>query len=248
MLRLMIFSVGLALLLGASEAATIRVDPSSEQLYIVGPIVPGDYNRFVAAVRSASGDVFSVDIVSLGGDVDEAIAIGRLIHKLGFATNAPSAADYAPEARAMMCNTAGRIARSPCSCVSACFLIWAGGVARSGNDIHIHRIRFTDTSFGALPPTEASTRYQQALEHVHQYLLEMEIPESVWEKMVRMPSWATEQVDNQSLAYMTWPPSYAEWLNARCGFPNANPNWGQCTLDQQRAAARNALQRFRAGN
>lgn len=186
-----------------------------------------------------------MNIVSTGGNVHEAIQIGKLIRKLNLAANVPSTANVAPQARVQMCGIASRIARSPCTCASACFLIWAGGFSRSGNDIHIHRIAFDSDYFGSLPPSSASSEYRRGLEGVHRYLQDMEIPESIYERMVRMPSYATEQLDYNTVSFMTWPPSIGEWIKARCGNINS-ANFGQCTLDQQTQAARTALTSFRA--
>jgi hypothetical protein len=112
--------------------------------------------------------------------------------------NAPNLATYAPQARALLCSNAASIDPSPCTCVSACFLIYTGGIARSGNDIHIHRIRFDDNFYGNLSPGEAEVQYRQAMQSVHDYLRDMEIPDSIYEKMVRMPSYTTEPIPGKS--------------------------------------------------
>lgn len=234
-------------LISSVQAATIRLDADSEQLYIVGQIVPGDYDRFVTAIRQTANPITAVNIVSVGGNVQDAVKIGRLIRKLNLATNAPNLASYAPQARALVCGAAAKIAASPCTCASACFLIWAAGVTRSGTDIHIHRISFDATYYGSLQPGDASAQYRTGIEEVHRYLSEMEIPESIYERMVRMPSYGAELLDPPTTTTLTWPPSFGEWLNARCGGPR-NPNFGMCTLQQQWQASAAAIQKFRAGN
>jgi hypothetical protein len=223
----------------AVRAATIVYHPRFAQIFVVGKIVYGDFARFEQALKASKGDVTAVNVISLGGSVSEAIEIGHLIRKLSLGVNVPNLANYAPQARTLVCTEAASIAPSPCTCVSACFLIYAGGVARSGNDIHIHRIRFDDNSYGNLSPVEAQAQYSQAMQMVHDYLKEMEIPDSIFEKMANMPSYTTEQLDWQVSNTLTWPPSFAEWLFARCGNPyQANSS---CFSDQQFATAKKAV-------
>jgi hypothetical protein len=146
----------------------------------------------------------------------------------------------------MLCSAAAKIDKSAsCTCASACFLIWAGGVARSGNDIHIHRISFDKEYYGALSPNEAATKYQEALLLVSSYLDEMEIPKSIYEAMVSMPSYGAKQLPNTH--NFTWPPSFSEWLTARCGPPTARRD-STCELQTQWAVSRDAIRKFRSKN
>src|SRR5262249_28583042 len=73
-------------------------------LFVTGPIDQGDDERFAAVL---DGDVTTVSLTSNGGRVLEAVAIGRLIRARGLNTEVPI------------------------SCVSACALVWAGGVKRT---------------------------------------------------------------------------------------------------------------------
>jgi hypothetical protein len=238
MTRLLVICIVLLSCLPA-KAATIVYRADDTQIFIVGQIVSGDFQRFNEALTASKGDLIAVNIISLGGSVAEAIQIGRLIRKLSLGTNVPNLASYAPQARAQLCSEAASIAQSPCTCVSACFLIYAAGVARSGNDIHIHRIRFDDNQYGNLPPEQAESQYRQGMQTVHDYLGEMEIPDSIFEKMARMPSYTTEALDWRLTSTLTWPPSFAEWLFARCGNPNATN--GECLINQQFVAAKKAV-------
>src|SRR5215831_12383257 len=102
--------VSLALLLAAlltataapAEAATIT--RNGDRIILTGSIQEGDDAAFAAALDSS---VRTVVLGSDGGRVSEAMAIGRLIRKRRLDTSVPS------------------------SCVSACALIWAGGVRRT---------------------------------------------------------------------------------------------------------------------
>jgi hypothetical protein len=46
-----------------------------------------------------------------------------------------------------------------CTCTSACFLIWVGGMGRYGTWIGVHRPFFDAAEYGALSPKEAERRY-----------------------------------------------------------------------------------------
>ena len=241
-MRLLALWITITMFPTSAQAAMMRIDRPSDQLYIVGKIVAGDYDQFVDVIKRSNDDILAVNIVSPGGSTIEAIKIGQLIRRLYLATNAPSLANFAPEARRMICSIAASIDRSTsCSCASACFLIWSAGVERSGNDIHIHRIAFDADYYGSLPPNVASQKYQEALQVVHSYLREMEIPDSIYEEMVSMPSYTTALLQQANWA---WPPSFAEWLTARCGPPTRRDS--MCELQQRTAATRQALREYRS--
>lgn len=233
--------------LKTAVAASVALDPDSpSQIMIVGKIVPGDYDRFVDILKRSSRPIYAVNIVSLGGITQEAIKIGRLIRSLSLATNAPNTADFAPQARQMMCSESTRIDSSaPCTCASACFLIWAGGVVRSGNDIHLHRIAFDKSFYGSLNPGDAHTKYQEGLNEVHKYLQEMEIPDNIYVKMVNMPSYDTVPLDDTANSLWTTP-SFGEWLTARCGPPQGRPD-SRCEMNEHYKVSTEAVTRFRNG-
>jgi len=88
------------------HAATIVHDKG--RLVLTGPIRWGDSVAFFAAVNS-NHNIRTVVLDSGGGDVDEAIEIGRIIRARHLDTTVPPSS----------------------SCVSACVLIWAAGQRRT---------------------------------------------------------------------------------------------------------------------
>jgi hypothetical protein len=225
-------------------AASFGLDASQSQVILVGQIVPGDFDRFANLLRRSTTNIDSVDVVSPGGNVQEALKIGRLIRSLSFQVNAPSSEAFAPEAHALMCGDAARLNSSVgCSCASACFLIWTAGVMRSGDEVYIHRIAFDKRFYGSLSPTAAHLKYEGGLQEVHTYLREMEIPDSIYESMVNMPSYGITKLEGADS--MWTPPSFGEWLTARCGPPRTN---SMCELTEFRNAAATALAKFRSGD
>jgi len=124
---------------------------------IRGPIETGDHERFLAFYRQHHPGLASLDLLSPGGKVDEAIKMGRVVRKYLISVRAPM---YSGLDRKMFL---GRICDGTpdCVCASACALIWLGAVVRDGR-VGLHRPRFTDPAFSALPPDAASKAYRQA--------------------------------------------------------------------------------------
>lgn len=146
--------LGAAGSVGAAELVALEDECNGRQLMIRGAIEPGDYERFVQRLaRLVAGgelpDVQNPDVLwtvkldSPGGDVAEAMRIGRLLRR-AFATTEVSYR-YAPRpdgvwdfqrGGALVClNGDGRL--SGChqdiveaECTGACMLIWLGGAKR----------------------------------------------------------------------------------------------------------------------
>src|SRR5215472_2142471 len=103
-----------------------------------------------------------------------------------------------------------------CTCMSACALIWFGGIERGGM-VGLHRPYIVGPVFKGLSPADASTTYRRLLDGVAAYLNEMEVPTSIVELMVATGSddirWVQAFDDQLDLDR---PPSIAEWSDASC--------------------------------
>jgi hypothetical protein len=156
-----------------------------------GQILKGDYEKVVTFLRAHLPYLDDFFLNSPGGDVEEALKIGRLFRKQLIGTS--SAED----------------------CASSCALIWFGGIHRTGR-AGLHRPYRTDPMFKALSPADASTAYRQVVERITTYLDEMEVPKSIIETMVATSSsdvhWVYAGTDK-----LDRPPSIAEWEDATCG-------------------------------
>ena len=60
-----------------------------KNLYIIGEIVKGDAQHFRQALREGGPQIERVQLRSPGGDVDEALEIGRMIRSVYLNTEAP---------------------------------------------------------------------------------------------------------------------------------------------------------------
>lgn len=208
---------------------------------VVGSIEPGDDERFrseaVRALKSGCGSVGQVYIYSPGGDVEAATGIGEQLRLLEAQTwgPVPHGPVGARSDQKRWCNffskgaKAGTVEQrilqfdgrtqkgdSRCSCHSACFLIWAGGVSRHGHAIGLHRPRFDPTHYARLDTVQARARYDEAVRRARAYLTRMDVPEPIIAKMF--------SVDSQNVSYLTHEeskllaelPYLEELLLARC--------------------------------
>jgi hypothetical protein len=218
---------------------------SCSTILLKGAILPGDGDRFAKILRQSHPFLSSVSLWSPGGSVEDAMKIGRLIRKGLIDTRAPSKINvpfidvvrsdekqpgwgtltsWSGGAWTSVCegrNVSDMKDAKPshnCHCASACFLIWAAGVERTGDVLGLHRPRIEATAFAKLPPDRAGVLYRQLLSDIGRYLAEMEIPRQLIEIMTSTSSkdlrWLTyEEAD--SIEDM--PPSIAEWVASSCG-------------------------------
>jgi len=186
--------------------------------YLTGEISKGDYEKVEALLRTNEPFLFNFILNSPGGDVDEALKIGRLLRKYLIATTAPFTWD-SDDPKLFSFSPAGDVAplcRGPnCTCASACALTFLGGVARSGT-VGLHRPQIIDPMFRGLSPADASIAYRQLLKMIADYLDEMEVPKPIIESMIATDSSDIRWVDAGD-AGLDRPPSIAEWEDASCG-------------------------------
>jgi hypothetical protein len=195
-------------------------------IYLVGEITSGDYDRFVSVLKQRGVNVFRLEVRSGGGNVLEAIRIGRLLRQLMGVVGGPNAPGVPPHC-SLEQNEIGKPA--PCICASACTLIFFGGAFRQGSDIYLHSIAFEKNMFGSLGATDASRLYKAAMTEIRSYLSEMEIDEKYYYMMSETASSQLVRVPlGQDL--LDFPPSIREWMQAKCG-PAAAPGYATCTND-----------------
>jgi len=187
--------------------------------FIRGEIVSGDYERVVSFYRRHHPFLTRFMLHSSGGNVDEALKIGKLLRKFLIFATAPTQIGGL-----MFLSTIdpkGSCQGAGCLCASACALIWFGAPERTGT-VGLHRPRTTDPRFAQLPPDEAAKVYRVTLDRVGRYLDDMEAPKSVIEAMVSTGSadilWMDDGIHGGHR--MDHAPSFAEWADASCGaFP-----------------------------
>jgi hypothetical protein len=191
-------------------------DNYCSQGYLSGEISKGDYVKVTGFFRSHHPFLTEFALSSPGGDVEEAVKIGRFFRRYLIRAEAPRVRGP-PRQRVSSLPLLGSIhplCRGPsCICASACALIWFGGIERSGS-IGLHRPLITDTAFRNLPAAEASLVYRRSLAAIADYLGDMEVPRPIIDGMVATGSAEMRWVEDDNLEQ---PPSIAEWMNASCG-------------------------------
>lgn len=166
-----------------------RATPTGNLCFLSGPLKNGDE----LALRSLlSKRCRQLGLNSLGGSVDVALKMGRIIRST--ATNV--------------------VIGSEGECVSACVFLYAGGVTRGPyGRVKIHRpyLQTAETSFAA-----TQQRYVRVEIDVKKFLREMNVKEELFDRMMRIEP---EDAEALTLDYMEsigmgeTDPVYAEFLD-----------------------------------
>ena len=200
------------------KAADIILGPSNN-IHIIGEIKKGDFDKFNKVLNESKNNSLLINSIcpaSPGGDIIEAMRIGRLIRDSFIQTGAPGAPiDNEGEARCFWHFIKVKETYS-CTCTSACFIIWAAGVERFGDYLGIHRPYFSKEHFDGLSASEAEKKYSMMSKQVKEYLLEMGIPQNVIQKMFETASDEILFLDSKTIESMKSVPFFDEWIKASC--------------------------------
>ena len=174
-------------------------------LLLEGKIVRGDYGRLrgllsdKSAFDKISGGVF---LASPGGDVAEAIKIGRLLRALQLSTEAPSGERHGWKQNLSAIGADDLRDPRNYGCASACFLLFAAGIHRNVNwagRLGIHRpFRLQGNSMALNPDDDPfiDTAVRGAIEN---YLREMDVPEKYVNFMFAIPSGRVRWISQREL-------------------------------------------------
>ena len=175
----------------AAEMKIIKGD----NLLVEGEIEHGDYKRLVDVVLDYGKIPSGVVITSSGGDIVEAMKIGRFIRK----------------------NHLYVFVIQPCD--SACAFIVFSAVTRKGGEVGLHRPYYEPAYFSKLSSEEASNKYKELDREVRIFLAEMNVPTIIIDKIFSIPSSEIEQLKVSAYNNLAGesPPAQSEWLAARCG-------------------------------
>jgi hypothetical protein len=178
------------------------VEGDGRYLLLQGEIVPGDYNNLIDFTIRSDVNLPNYEVIlsSPGGDVAEALKIGRLFKALYIT--------------ALVGPTFG-------PCVSACFIIFASATERiswSGL-IGIHRPYVNPDRMQTLAPTAAEALETQALRDAENYLHQLRVSNHLVDTMFANSSTEVHWLSQEELQYELGqrPPWYEEFLISRCG-------------------------------
>lgn len=190
-----------------------------DEVLIKGEITLGDSKQFADFIQLHQPFVERVLLWSPGGLVSEALSIGRLVRKAMLETKAPRETYLPPSGNGTLEGFAGHLMicqGKTCHCASACFLIWAAGIKRSGNAIGLHRPSIHSAESADLSPDRAAGLYRLLLKDIDEYLTGMEVPRRFTEAMIDTSSPGIRWLGFDEGKSMEDVPSISEWLNAAC--------------------------------
>lgn len=185
----------------SAMAAQIAPDRDHYTIRITGRIEKGDLQRLVSVSASQGNFPKYVTLNSPGGDVMEAMRMGRFIRETLTDTFVAS------------------------ECASACVLVFLAGATQSSLDgarIGVHSPYFDKQYFAGLNRAEAEGKYRALQASTRQYLLEMDVPTWLIDRMFSVPSddiYFLSVAERKALRAS--PPALAEWFRARCNPPSA---------------------------
>lgn len=191
-------------------------------LVIEGEIKAGDFDQIKKEIFEFGPLIRGVYLYSPGGDAREAMKIGDMMRSLYLSTVSPdfSLKEYQKDRSnvAPECNRSWEPKpKSPanCTCDSACFLIWVGGLNRDGNYVGVHRPVFNKSYYSSISSNEAEALYQNMLDSIQAYLEKYKVPRDVIGKMINTPSHKIHGLWAEKLG--GYPAFYEERLTAICG-------------------------------
>lgn len=228
MVRLFACAVfGAFLLVGNALCAEIELVSHPEKGHIIGiklegDIVSGDADKLLAALKSLYVDhehspLVTLSLASKGGDVREAMKIGRIVRRLRLNVEVPT---YYPKYVPVPSLTFAKVSNPDNAiCASSCFLVFAGGADRSGNHIGLHRPYVSrDESASDVVYEE---QQKKAMIEVRKYLEEMEVPTYFIDLMMSRNSQnvylvTNGDIFNESHLLTGYSPSIEEFLLRQC--------------------------------
>lgn len=187
-------------------------NPDIRGIVIEGLIEEGDFKRFVQIAKKIGPKYSTVFLFSPGGNAIEAMKIGSAIRQLRYNTEVVPF-DVHGERKCFFED----VKPQNCTCESACFLVFVGGVDRYSNLLGIHRIYLDHDALKSVQGSDAINVSKIIKSQVSQYLFDMGTPARIIEKMFSVPS--------NEMAYLS--PSelnqfkgeiedVEEWISAKC--------------------------------
>jgi hypothetical protein len=179
-------------------------------LFLSGEIKTGDYQKIKRILLKRDVLPRTISLDSPGGDIEEAIRIGRFLRRALFQS---TISEYG-------------------QCDSACFILWASAVrrfpaavwldhdtAKWEGQLGLHRPYFDRSRYAQLTPIDARNAYQELDTSVRDYLVELKVPTDIIERMFRTKSTDAEYIADVALIDKLGQeaPYFEEWLIAKCG-------------------------------
>lgn len=207
-----------------NQLKVVTESSGSKTLIIEGEIKQGMLGEFNRHILEQKGNINKVAIFSDGGEIDEALKIGRGIRALRLATLVPIGQKELPK-----CDPIYQIKETNCRCNSACFFIYAGGVKRQGSVIGVHRPYIKETELQQMSGSVAMSLNTNSNKQVLDYLKSMSVPHSIIDKVLFTQSASLSFLSSDDLKQLNgFIPELKEWVVSKCG--NYEEKLGQTFL------------------
>ena len=221
--------IALSLMLGVAPSKALDdLKVYRGVLILEGKIVSGDYERlrnFLGTKSNfdkISGGVF---LASQGGNVVEAMKMGRLIRTLRLSTDAPSGpAAGIPRFGESLIQPYNLVnPRANYLCASACFFVYVAGIYRHlswAGRLGVHRPTISE-GIANLPESDDAKKSATWFIHetVKNYLKDMDVPDKYADLIYSVPPtkvrWITQNEFDSDLEGFI--PELSEWVGANCG-------------------------------
>jgi len=224
-----ILLVAAALPAGAAEIRRTGADElryvGYAQLVFEGEIAPGDYDRLLRLIDESCAGIYGclngIFLASPGGNLFEAMKIGRLVRKLRLETHLPS--DLPPPDR-QRAEATLKNANANYGCLSACFFIFVAGADRESGGVPIlgiHRPSFLGDDLNnshRMSGNQAAASAGQLRMVVGDYLKEMGVPTKYADLMFAVPNDRLRFIGGNDFAkdLAGYIPELRAWLDVKC--------------------------------
>jgi hypothetical protein len=224
-LRLLLVALVLATFcIITAYAAEIRVDPSRRAalgVVLEGRIEPGDFDKLRTIIFNGEG-ALEIYLASPGGDLAEAMKIGRLVRELKLRTVAPD--NLGGELREKLAaRHALKDSKANYMCASACFFVFVAGIHRQSDFVHeailgIHKPYLSKDALRALSSDKAIAVADQTRAIVDSYLREMSVPAKYADQMFSVPKDEIRWIGHGEFEtdFAGFVPELRDWVDARC--------------------------------
>jgi hypothetical protein len=211
----------------------MKLGPRS--VIVEGKIEAGDYDKLRSIYGERYQSEFSfgligVNVLSLaspGGDLAEAMKIGRLVRALKLITAAPSRNPFLSHLDMGSVGEGLHTLKNPQAnymCASACFFIFVAGIKRTAADgsdeaiLGIHKPYLSDSDLRMLGGDQAIASANRLRTTVENYLKEMGVPAKYADMMFAVPKdevrWIGSADFKNNLEGII--PELKDWIAARC--------------------------------
>lgn len=209
-LWLVLYVIALSFSCTTAYGADFRLSENKYVLFLNGEIKQGDYQKIRQILLKLDALPRTISLNSPGGDIEEAIRIGKLLRRALFQS---TISEYG-------------------QCDSACFILWASAVRKFPATVWIdqntkkwegklglHRPYYGRSEYSQLTTVEARNAYQKLEASVREYLVDLKVPTDITESMFRTRSTDADYISDIALIDKLGQeaPYFEEWLIAKCG-------------------------------